>query len=53
MLKTALEVNDVVIGGGNAKLLKTVPRGVRIATNRNAFAGGVRLWAERANDVRG
>ena len=53
MLKTALEVNDVVIGGGNAKLLKTVPRGIRIATNRNAFAGGDRLWAERANDVRG
>ena len=44
-LKAALEVNDVVIGGGNAKLLKTLPRGVRRGTNANAFIGGFRLWA--------
>src|SRR2546427_280166 len=27
-LKTALEADEVVIGGGNAKLLKRLPRGV-------------------------
>ena len=43
-LKTALEADDVVIGGGNAKLLKTLPRGVRLGTNANAFIGGYRLW---------
>ena len=43
-LKTALEVDDVVVGGGNAKLLDTLPRGVRLGTNANAFVGGFRLW---------
>ena len=43
-LKDALEVDYVVVGGGNAKLLKTLPRGVRLGTNSNAFAGGVSLW---------
>jgi hypothetical protein len=43
-LKAALEVEDVVVGGGNAKLLNTLPRGVRRVDNANAFAGGVRLW---------
>jgi predicted NBD/HSP70 family sugar kinase len=53
MFKTALEVDDVVIGGGNAKLLTRVPRGVRIGGNTDAFLGGVRLWRRDAGDVRG
>ena len=47
-LKTALEVDEVVVGGGNAKLLDTLPRGVRLGTNANAFAGGFRLWKPQA-----
>jgi polyphosphate glucokinase len=43
-LRAALEVQDVVIGGGNAKLLDRLPRGVRRVDNANAFAGGIRLW---------
>jgi predicted NBD/HSP70 family sugar kinase len=43
-LKSALEVDDVVVGGGNAKLLKSLPSGTRIGRNANAFAGGYRLW---------
>ena len=43
-LKAALEVNDVVVGGGNAKLLRTMPKGARLGSNANAFAGGYRLW---------
>jgi polyphosphate glucokinase len=43
-LSAALEVNDVVVGGGNAKRIKRLPRGVRRGTNENAFIGGVRLW---------
>ncbi|HLJ73207.1 MAG TPA: ROK family protein [Thermoanaerobaculia bacterium] len=43
-LKAALEVDDVVIGGGNAKLLKELPRGARVGTNANAFLGGYRIW---------
>jgi polyphosphate glucokinase len=42
--RQALNVDDVVIGGGNAKLLKKLPPGVRRGTNANAFIGGFRLW---------
>ena len=48
-LRAALEVEDVVIGGGNAKLLDRLPRGVRRGDNANAFAGGVRLWRGAAH----
>jgi polyphosphate glucokinase len=43
--RVALNVDDVVVGGGNAKLLKELPEGVRRGTNANAFIGGCRLWA--------
>jgi polyphosphate glucokinase len=43
-LKVALEADDVVVGGGNAKLLKKLPPHVRLGRNANAFAGGFRLW---------
>lgn len=44
LLRAAFEVDDVVVGGGNVKLLPRLPRGVRRGRNANAFAGGVRLW---------
>jgi polyphosphate glucokinase len=47
-LKAALEADDVVIGGGNAKLLRTLPKGVRLGSNANAFVGGYRLWKHQA-----
>jgi polyphosphate glucokinase len=43
-LQAALEVNDIVVGGGNARLLKTLPSGVRLGNNANAFIGGFRMW---------
>src|ERR1700693_2127421 len=43
-LKTALEADDVVLGGGNAKLLKQLPAGARFGSNTNAFRGGFRIW---------
>ena len=43
-LKTALEAEYVVLGGGNAKLIKKLPPGVRMGNNANAFEGGFRLW---------
>ncbi len=43
-LEAALEADDVVVGGGNAKLLKTLPKGARLGSNLNAFAGGYALW---------
>ncbi len=44
-LKDALQVEDVVLGGGNARLLKKIPPGMRVGSNENAFRGGYSLWA--------
>jgi polyphosphate glucokinase len=44
LLQTALEPDDVVIGGGNAKKLAEMPPGTRLGDNANAFTGGFRLW---------
>ena len=46
-LKTALQVDDVVLGGGNAKRVKNLPSGVRLGSNAFAFVGGFRLWQKR------
>ena len=43
-LKTALEADYVVLGGGNSKKLKKLPPGTRLGSNRNAFRGGIRMW---------
>jgi len=50
-LIAALEPDDVVLGGGNVKKLKELPRGCRAGDNANAFVGGFRLW-EQAGDER-
>jgi polyphosphate glucokinase len=44
-LIAALEPDDVVVGGGNAKLLKKLPEGCRMGDNANAFLGAFRLWS--------
>ncbi len=43
-LITALEPEDVVLGGGNVRQLKKLPPGCRAGDNANAFIGGFRLW---------
>jgi polyphosphate glucokinase len=45
-LAAALEPDDIVLGGGNTKLLKKLPHGCRAGKNANAFRGGFRLWAK-------
>ncbi len=45
-LTAALEPDEVVIGGGNAKLLKKLPAHARMVANTNAFLGGFRLWED-------
>src|SRR2546430_17541730 len=46
-LRAALEVDDVVLGGGNVKKLKALPKGCRAGDNANAFLGGFRLWDKK------
>ena len=43
----ALEPEDVVLGGGNIKLLEKLPNGCRAGDNANAFVGGFRLWQKK------
>ncbi len=43
-LTAALHLDDVVLGGGNAKKLKELPTGCRMGDNSYAFLGGFRLW---------
>lgn len=43
-LRSAFLVDDLVIGGGNAKLFREPPSGARLGNNMAAFRGGFRLW---------
>jgi len=43
-LKKAMVADYVVLGGGQAKLLKELPEGCRRGDNLNAFKGGRRVW---------
>ncbi len=45
-LIAAVEPDEVVLGGGNAKLLKALPTGCRLGANDNAFLGGFRAWEQ-------
>jgi len=49
-LKTALQADYVVLGGGNARLLKELPPKTRLGDNANAFRGGFRLWTQSHRD---
>jgi len=43
-LKAALICDYVLLGGGNAKLMKYLPPHVILGDNNNAVTGGIRLW---------
>ncbi|WP_297338555.1 ROK family protein [Algoriphagus sp.] len=46
IFRDTFQPEDIVLGGGNSKLLTEVPEGCRLGTNQNAFKGGFRLWEE-------
>jgi hypothetical protein len=41
---SAFLVDYIVLGGGNARVVKTLPPGARLGHNLTAFRGGFRLW---------
>jgi polyphosphate glucokinase len=47
-LKAAMEPDSIVLGGGNAELLKELPPGCRLGGNEFAFTGGFRLWRDKS-----
>lgn len=44
LFMAALQVDYVVLGGGNARHMKDLPKYVRLGSNANAFKGGFRMW---------
>jgi len=44
LLSHALEVDYTVLGGGNVRLLKKLPKGARAGANSNAMSGGRHIW---------
>ena len=43
-MKLAFIADYIVLGGGNSKNMASLPDGVELGHNRNAYEGGVRLW---------
>ncbi len=43
-LKLSFIADYVVLGGGNSKVLSSLPEGAELGHNRNAYLGGARLW---------
>jgi len=50
-LSCALEADYVVIGGGNARKLKKMPKNARLGNNEFAFLGGFRVWRKSAPHI--
>lgn len=42
--RRCFQPDQIVLGGGNSKLLEEIPEDCVLGNNKNAFAGGFRLW---------
>ena len=51
-LSAALEPDDLVLGGGNARKLKDLPPGSRPDDNASAFLGAFRSWEDKKGNAR-
>ncbi|HEY3915203.1 MAG TPA: ROK family protein [Verrucomicrobiae bacterium] len=51
-LMMATQAEYVVLGGGNARLLKKLPPNVRLGENSNAFKGGFRVWNSTSKTIK-
>jgi polyphosphate glucokinase len=52
LLKRGLQVDYVMLGGGQTKNLERLPAGVRLGDNSHAIRGGIRLWDDSARKHR-
>lgn len=50
-LQPALICDHVLLGGGNAKLMKELPSHVILGANSNAIEGGIKLWENDAATI--
>ena len=46
IFRATFQPDDILLGGGNSKLLSQIPEGCRLGTNQNAFKGGFKFWEE-------
>ena len=53
ILKHALQVDYVMLGGGQARKLDDIPAGAELGDNALAIQGGIRLWTDPKKPVRG
>jgi polyphosphate glucokinase len=51
ILQNALLPEEVILGGGNVRLLAELPRGCRRGDNDDAFLGGFRLWENELIEI--
>jgi polyphosphate glucokinase len=47
-LQAALICDSVLLGGGNAKLMKELPSHVVLGSNSDAIEGGIKLWQDKS-----
>lgn len=47
-LRHAFNPRVIYVGGGNARLLRAVPDGVKVVSNVSGILGGIRLWDDTA-----
>ncbi|WP_433965783.1 ROK family protein [Tunturiibacter gelidiferens] len=52
-LKAAMVCDTVLLGGGNAKMMKSLPNHVILGANTNAIDGGIKLWQDTPLDPSG
>jgi len=48
-MQEVFHVDEIVLGGGNTKKIKSLPPGCRAGANANAFLGGFRMWEESSD----
>jgi polyphosphate glucokinase len=48
-LQAALICDSVLLGGGNAKLMESLPDHVILGSNSNAIDGGIKLWQDKSD----
>ncbi|MDD5198611.1 MAG: hypothetical protein PHC88_02310 [Terrimicrobiaceae bacterium] len=46
LLRDVFHPDEIVLGGGNAKLIDPMPEGCRLVNNASAYVGAERLWED-------
>jgi len=52
IVETLVNYDTLYLGGGNARVIDfTLPKNVKIASNRSGITGGAKLWAKALDDL--